>query len=321
MESKHAEKNRSNTNEKTVLEAVEKEYEGKDCFIFHSFTTGIDGEVVKQVCSEIKNQVANSKSNFRQMAAIERKLRRLAKLACIDWVQVEPSDQNLSDKDFLSSTVDNFKKALNQKSQEKDIVIVSLSQQAIIHIEVKSSKPDSGLKQLTQFEEYLQELQSKDMMGGWALVRFIAIPESRDLKMKTAFCDQCKPHILLKSDMEQLFNDESGKFTKMVDRMIKEDKAEPNHIITVDNFHHQGRSKNTRKDFAQLEKDISQKLDKLKASSSFQNLLTSSEYQDLESDIKKKLRPPGPKHGRPFFDEPDADEPRHRTSHVADNRS
>ena len=85
-ESKHAEKNRSNANEKTVLEAVEREYEGKDCFIFHSFTTGIDGEVVKQVCSEIKNQVANSKSNFRLMAAIERKLRRLAKLACVDWV-------------------------------------------------------------------------------------------------------------------------------------------------------------------------------------------------------------------------------------------
>ena len=151
-ESKYEEKNRSNTNEKTVLEAVQREYEGKDCFIFHSFTTGIDGEVVKQVCSEIKNQVVNSKSNFRQMAAIERKLRRLAKLACVDWVQVEPSDQNLSDKDFLSSLTDNFKKALNQKSQEKDIVIVSLSQQAIIHIEVKSSRPDSGLKQLTQFE-------------------------------------------------------------------------------------------------------------------------------------------------------------------------
>ena len=126
------------------------------------------------------------------------------------------------------------------------------------------------------------------MMGGWALVRFIAIPESQDLKMKTAFCDQCKPHILLKSDMEELFKNETGKFLEMVDRMIKEDKAEPNHIITVDNFHQHGRSKNTRKDFVQLEEDISQKLGKLKASSSFQNLLTSSEYQDLESEIKKR---------------------------------
>ena len=74
--------NRSNANEKTDLEEVKGEY--KDCFIFHSFTTGIDVEVVKQVCDEIKNQVANSKSNFRLMAAIERKLRMLAKLACID---------------------------------------------------------------------------------------------------------------------------------------------------------------------------------------------------------------------------------------------
>ena len=87
------------------------------------------------------------------------------------------------------------------------------------------------------------------MMGGWALVRFIAIPESQDLKMKTAFCDQCKPHILLKSGLEKLFNDETGKFLEKADAMIKKDKAEPNHILTVDNFHQQGRSKNTRKDF------------------------------------------------------------------------
>ena len=65
------------------------------------------------------------------------------------------------------------------------------------------------------------------MMGGSALVRFIAIPESQDLKVKTAFCDQCKPHIFLKFDMEELFNDENGNFLEMVDAMIKEDPAEP----------------------------------------------------------------------------------------------
>ena len=88
--------------------------------------------------------------------------------------------------------------------------------------------------------------------------------------------------------MEELFNNETGKFTKFVDRMIKEDKAEPNHILSVDNFHQHGRSKNTRKDFAQLENEISQKLAKLKASSSSKNVLTSREYQDLGGDIKKR---------------------------------
>ena len=88
--------------------------------------------------------------------------------------------------------------------------------------------------------------------------------------------------------MMELFNDENGKFLEMVDAMIKEDRAEQNHIITVDNFHHQGRSKNTRKDLVQLEEDISPKVGKLKASSSFQNVLTSREYQDLESDMKKR---------------------------------
>ena len=76
----------------------------------------------------------------------------------------------------------------------------------------------------------------------------------------------------------ELFNDENGKFLEMGDAMIKEDRAEQNHIITVDNFHHQGRSKNTRKDFVQLENKISVKLNKLKASSSFQNVLTSASF-------------------------------------------
>ena len=206
FESKYAEKNRSNMNEKAVLEALKKEYGEKNCFIFHSFGTGIDGDIVRHVCNKLRNQVNKANSSFRQMAKVEQKLKRLAKLACIDWGQVEPTDKNLPDKDFLTSIVDKFKRALDKKTQEKDIVLVSQSQQAIIHIEVKSSKPDSGLKQLTQFEEYLRELQSKDMLGGWALVRFIAIPESEDERMKTAFCDHCKQHILLKPDMDELFN-------------------------------------------------------------------------------------------------------------------
>ena len=69
--------------------------------------------------------------------------------------------------------------------------------------------------------------------------------------------------------------------------MITEDKAKPNNVLTVDSFH-QGRSANIREDFVQLEHKVDTKIDALKASTSFQKVLKSKEYKELEHEVKKR---------------------------------
>ena len=220
---------RGNISEGKVYECLTQEFKDDDCFIFHSYKSGIDNKVVTKFCAKLLD---NLSSGTYSVAEVENKMKIIADLAFLDWNAIEEEAKTKSspgsDKVVICrAKLSAFKTSLNSKSQEKDFFVVSLTLTAIIHFEVKSSSPSNAKAQIFMMRKYLEQLQVPDMTGEWSLIGFVAIPEvfvedadPRGNKFQN--CNQCKKHHLWKDDFLQ------GGFYDRVRDLIKHEQAVTN---------------------------------------------------------------------------------------------
>ena len=217
-----------------VFDFLKEQLKDEDCFIFHTFVTGLDKKVVEQLCNQ---QTEKLELDENSVLEVEKKMITIANLAFLDWNTIEKEAKKETevrrcgeDKVILCKTkLKKFKDHLMHKiNHEKDFVIVSRSLRAIIHIEVKTSSPDvkKAKTQIFQMKRFLQELQLPDMRGEWSLMGLIAIPEVTRAEAELKYfsksqnnCFQCKKHVLLKEDFER------GGFYETVKQLIMEEST------------------------------------------------------------------------------------------------
>ena len=130
-----------------VRDFLKEQFKEEDCFIFHSFTTGLDRKVVNHLCDQLIEKLDADESAFQE---IEQRMKTIANLAFLDWdvivkqarKKTEVRRSKVQRVAFCRSKIKVFKEQLFHKlHHEKDFIVVCRAIRAIIHIEAKSSGP------------------------------------------------------------------------------------------------------------------------------------------------------------------------------------
>ena len=238
---KETSEDKGSISELKVRDFLKEQFKDEDCFIFHTFTTGLDRKVVDQLCDQMTEKLDADESTLKE---VETRMRTIANLTFPDWdvivkearKKIEVRRSKKKRLDFCRSKIKVFKQQLFHKiHHEKDFIVVCRALRAIIHIEAKSSGPQikEGKKQIFMLKRFLEELQLPDMAGAWSLLGFVAVPDVTVEEAEQEYfsksqnnCDQCKKHVLLKEDFEE------GKFYAHVKKLIEEESS-----VTKSNYH------------------------------------------------------------------------------------
>ena len=84
-----------------VLDGLHSQLAQENCYIFHGFETGLDGDVVRTFCDKLKASLHNA--DIDQLLICDRKLRKLANLAGIDWASIQMTKCDSSDEHKVST--------------------------------------------------------------------------------------------------------------------------------------------------------------------------------------------------------------------------
>ena len=77
---------KGNINENIVYQFLNEQFKDDDCFIFHSYKSGIDNKVVAKFCNRLHEKLHSSESSAEE---VKDKMIRIANLALLDWENIE----------------------------------------------------------------------------------------------------------------------------------------------------------------------------------------------------------------------------------------